>query len=71
MGQIGEEAESRGYWVVIEVISTKVEFLQATKVEEAGAYLTFDQTTARVQYPIAAEIESNDITCYTPAPNLA
>ena len=36
MGQIGEEAESRGYWVGIEEIHTKVEFLQATKLEEAG-----------------------------------
>ncbi|XXG84493.1 hypothetical protein AAC387_Pa10g1999 [Persea americana] len=60
MGQIGEEAESRGYWVGIEAIPSKVEFLQATKLKEAGVYSTIDP--ANFSIPTAAEIESNHIT---------
>ncbi|XXG84489.1 hypothetical protein AAC387_Pa10g1995 [Persea americana] len=45
----------------MEITPTKVELLQATKVEEAGVYSTFNPTTVP-KIPVASEIESNHVT---------
>ena len=61
MGQIGEVAQPRGYWVRVERVPRKVELLEAAKVEEVRVYSTSNPTNSLII--TAAEIKSNHVTC--------
>ncbi|XXG72728.1 hypothetical protein AAC387_Pa07g1759 [Persea americana] len=60
MGQIGEVAQPRWYWVRVERVASEVELLEAAKVEEARVYWTFNPTTSHII--AAAEIKPNHVT---------